>query len=91
MRLTSAQFELLLDRKREDDRREFYRAGIVASAIYNTSMCRGEDYKPVNAWDFVPGGNPNAEEEKMDLTKMTPQQQAAHLKSIFSKKIFNRR
>jgi hypothetical protein len=90
MRLTSAQFELLLDRKREADRKSFYQAGVVASAVVNWSMCRGENFKPVNPWDFVPGGNPNAEAAVVDLTTLSPEDQARHIKGLFSKKIYRK-
>ncbi|VVB52227.1 Uncharacterised protein [uncultured archaeon] len=88
--MTSAEFELLLARKRQADRQAYFQAGIVAAAVINYSLARGEDHKLMDPWDFVPGGNPNAEDEKVDLTKMSPEEQAAYVKGIFSKAIYRK-
>lgn len=88
--MTSAEFELLLERKRQADRQAYLQAGIVAAAVINYSLARGEDHKAMSPWDFVPGGNPNEEGERVDLTKMTPEAQAAYVKGIFAKAIYRK-
>jgi len=60
------QFEALLERKREEFRKERFCAGIVSAMVANTSMARGEDSKVWSALDFVPEWN---KEEEMAIPK----------------------
>ena len=60
------------------------RAGIVAAAVINFSMCHPDE--KVSMMDFVPG------EKKADgsLSGLTPEQQAAKIIEAFGKKTYTR-
>lgn len=77
--LSYAQFDALIDRKLEIDRRSYLCAGIVAAAVVN--MQRDPDSPAVSPLDFIPG-----EKKKTELLEMDPNEQAAHVMSQFSKR-----
>ncbi len=79
--LSPALFESLVERKRQADREEYLRAGIIASSIINSSM--GAPEKAISPWDFVPGEK--EQKETMDLTQMTPEDQASYVLKMFNK------
>lgn len=79
-RSSYAQIEALVDRYKEDQRRQFLQTGIIASAIIN--MLRAPDSKPVKATDFVPDLR-----DKKDLSAMSPEEQREHWMSMFSNRV----
>lgn len=76
--LSYAQLEVLVDRYKEDQRRQFLHSGIVASAIIN--MLRAPDSKPVKPTDFVP----DLSDTKNDLSKMSGEEVERHFLAMFS-------
>jgi len=84
--MTPRLFDLLLKRKEAADRQEWRRAGVVAAAVVNFSMCRPE--KPISPEEFVPKTKATKE---FDLRDMTPEQQAKYIKNMFSKKTYRRK
>lgn len=80
------EYDHLVKRKRANDNRERLNAGIIAAAIIN--MARDPDKsEPVSGLDFVPDWKHMAEAQRAgDLTKMTPEQQQAHMLSMFGKR-----
>lgn len=80
--LTYALFEALLKRKEEEDRKKFIHTGIIAAATINFS---GNITDPVDPMDFVPG-----QQKEIDLSKMTPEQQAEHVHTLFNKKNYTK-
>lgn len=85
--MTPRMFDFLLKRKQAADRQEYYRAGLIASAVINFSMCHPEER--VTAEMFVPGIK--EEDTKFDLTKMSPEAQAKYVRKQFGKKVFRRK
>lgn len=73
-----------MNRKEEEERKQFLRTGVIASAIINFSMNRPEI--PVSPSDFVPG----IEKEEQDLSKMSAEAAAAHVMSTFSKRTISK-
>jgi hypothetical protein len=71
-------YELLIGRKQEEDRQQFIRTGMLCAAIINFGFCRPKELVKVE--DFVPGAK-----KKLDLTKMTPEEQASYVISNFMK------
>lgn len=80
--LTYKLFDALVARKESEEKKQFMRTGMVASAVMNFSMCHPD--KHVSMMDFVPG-----HEEKKDLDKMEADEVSAHLMSQFSKKEYH--
>lgn len=78
--LTYGLLEALVDRLREDQRKEYLRVGVVAAAVINSGFCRPE--KPVKPTDFVPGLG----DEGPDLSRMTPAEQEKYWLGQFAKK-----
>lgn len=85
--LTCREFDALLKRKEANDRREDIRAGIIAAAVVNYSMCHPE--KMVSPLDFVPGLK--KKDDGFDLRTLSPEEQAEYVKKQFAKKIFRRK
>lgn len=86
-RLTPKLFDLLLKRKEVADKQEWRRAGVIAAAVVNFSMCHPE--KMVSPEDFVPGKKEPKEE--FDLQKLPPEEQARFIKNMFAKKEFRQK
>lgn len=85
-RLNLLEYDALMKRKRQDDNRQRYNAGIVAAQIWNCAPF-GDDKRPAHSpLDYVPDWAHLAEAQRNgDLTKMTPQQQQAYMISMFAK------
>ena len=64
--MTLAQFDALLDRKREQDKLAFLQTGMVAAAIYNANPFRGQGAKAVDPLDFVPGYQKQNRQQTVD-------------------------
>lgn len=77
-------FDLLLARRRADERQKFIRAGMITAAVINFSSCHPDTV--VSMMDFVP----KESGEELDLTKMSPEEQAARILSQMNKKTYNR-
>jgi hypothetical protein len=86
--LTPELFDALLKRKEANDKVAFIRTGIIAASIVNHSFSPPE--KPVSPMDFVPGVGVN-EGSQIDLTKLSPEAQAAYVLKQFGKKQFRRK
>jgi len=83
--LSYAQFEALLDRKKRHDRVQWFHTATLAVTIGNTS---GNLEKPLKVEDFLPPDE--NDEAEVDLTKLSPEQQALHFMNMFSKKTVTR-
>lgn len=83
-------FEALLKRKRSEARQEYLRAGLIAATVMNFSVGRPD--KPASETDFVPEWLKDEElDSEVDLTKLTPEQQMAHVRKVMSKRIYTQR
>ncbi len=79
--LTLSEFDALLQRKRLERNYQRLDAGVVAATIQNCTP--GDPNRELaSPLDFVPDW---AKDRKMDLTKMTPEQQKAFIQSMFDK------
>jgi hypothetical protein len=89
--LTPGLFDALLQRKKLADKAEYLRAGNIASAVINFSV--GHPEEPVTPEMFLPKHlQENAGKPGIDLTKAkSPEEVAKALKSMMSKKKYNRR
>jgi len=76
-------FDALVARREEEERNEFIRAAMITAAVMNFSMCHPEEH--VQVMDLVPG-----EKKAVDLTKLSPEEQAAHIMNELSKKRITR-
>lgn len=74
-------FDALLQRKQAEDKRQRLNAGIIAAMIYNTAPFGDDKREPMKPTDFVPGM-----EEKIDLSKMSPEAQRDYLMNQFFNK-----
>lgn len=82
--LTYALFEALIKRLEEGERNRYLHTGILATSVINTSFCRPDN--PVKVEDFVP----KDKGEEYDLSKLSAEEQTAHVMSTFSKRTFSR-
>jgi hypothetical protein len=77
--------EALIDRMKVNDRRQYLLTGIIASTIVNMAGKQLEEgADPSSPQDFMPP----EEKEEFDLRKLSPEEQAAHIMSSFSKKTY---
>lgn len=83
--MTPAMFDALVKRKEIEDTAEYARTGMICAAVINFSMCRPD--KPVAHTDFIPGYT----KKERNLLDMSPEDQAAFIKSELGKKIFRRK
>lgn len=84
--MTPGLFDALISRKEAADKSEFCRAGIVAAAVINHSFSPPD--KAVSPLDFVPGIKKS---DGVDISGMSPEEQAIAVKNMFRKKKFRRR
>lgn len=89
--MTPGLFDALHQRKKLVDKAEYLRAGIVASAVVNSGMCRPEE--PVEPQDFMPTFLREEEKAKgLDLTSLkSPEEVALAMKAMMGKKKYSRR
>lgn len=80
-RLTLAQYEALVARKRVQDNKDRLNAGIVAAAVINAFRAEGQ--KPISPLEFVPDWKDLAANSAPDLTTMSPEEQKNYLMSMF--------
>jgi len=78
--MTYALLDALVKRKEAQDRNDFLRSGNIAAAVINFSD-RAPD-RQVSPMDFVP----QREEEKVDLRRMTPLEEAEYVMNQLFKK-----
>jgi hypothetical protein len=64
--LSLAQFEALLDRAIESQRRQQINAGIVAAAVFNANPFRAKNSRGVSPLDFV-AEDPRKRQSEMDV------------------------
>ena len=84
--LTLGQFDALVRRREEAERREWMRTGTIAAAVMNFSMNHPDRH--VEMMDFVPR-RPD-EDDGTDLSKLTPEQQANRILGQMMKRTYNR-
>ncbi len=82
--MTYALFEALVKRREEEERNQFVRSGMIIAATINSGFCRPDE--PVEYTDFVPG----MLSQKVDLNKLPPEEQAAKVMSMFSKRTYSK-
>lgn len=84
-KLNPALFQALLNRKQEQDKKEFLQTGMIAAAVINFSA--GHPEKPVSVMDFVPGHK----KQEFDLRDLPPEEQWRRIRNEFMKKEFRRK
>jgi hypothetical protein len=83
--LTFGQFDLLLERKEEMDRKAWMHTGLIVANVINFSMCHPD--QTVSMMDFVPK---RRNEKEQNLLEMAPEQQAAAIIGKMTKKNYKR-
>lgn len=78
--MTYAEFEAFIDRKKQQVRLEWYRAALIAAVIVNSAGKISE--KVVKPEDFMPK---DPDEKEKDLSKLSPEEQAAFWMNLFGK------
>jgi len=76
-RLTLAEYDALLQRKRAQDERVQLNAGVIAAAVINSQG--GFNGKPAKPSDFVP----SLQDQVRDLTELSAEEQKAYIFAMF--------
>ena len=86
--LNLLEYDELCKRKRAEDNKARFNAGIVAAAILNSAPFGNPDRQPASPLDFVPDWKAKAEEAAaFDLRNLSPEDQRQHFMSIFGKRL----
>jgi hypothetical protein len=83
--MTEGLLEALVDRMREERKHQMFLAGVIASQIVNMAGKQLEEgatlTTPADFFKELKG-------EEIDLTKLTPEQQATRMINMFQKKTY---
>ena len=82
--LSYGLFDALMERWWQRERREYMRAGVVASVVANC-LGRREGDPAITPMDFVPG-----EKREVDLDKLPPEEAARRMISMMGKRTVTR-
>lgn len=77
------EYEALVDRKKAADMRLRLNAGYIWSAILNAAPFADPNRRAVQPSDIVPGLAKDHSGSGPDLTQMSGEEQAAHMKALF--------
>lgn len=81
--LSYGQFDALIERKKQADRLAWIHTATITTAVINFSERAPENR--VKVTDFL-----SEEETEVDISKLSPEEQAVHFMNLFAKKTITR-